>query len=108
MAVNAVTAKWLSIKPYLFPFAIGLVVGPLFTAYMGWQVTSSSARADIHAGIIKTHVAYCEARARIDVKEPNKLDWSARNDLAKKWASLPGTEAADSEVARGCADKLAA
>lgn len=108
MAVNAVTAKWRSIKPYLYPFVAGLIVGPFVSAYMGWQVTSSSARADIHAGIIKTHVAYCEARARNDVKEPNKLDWSARNELAKKWASLPGAESSDSEVARGCADKLAA
>jgi hypothetical protein len=108
MAVNAATAKWRAYKPFILPFLIGFVLGPFFSAYMGWQVTSSSARAQLHAGIVNTQASYCEARARLDNKEPSKLDWTARTDLAKKWATLPGADTADSEVARACADKLAA
>jgi hypothetical protein len=41
------------------------------------------------------------------VPDTSKLDYSARNDLAKKWAVMPGATTADSEVTSACARKLA-
>lgn len=104
---KSVGAKWLSVKPYLFALAIGLVVGPFFSSYMGWQVTSGTARAELRAGVLNVQASNCEARARMEVKDTSKLDWNARTDLAKKWAPLPGADTADSDIARACADKLA-
>ena len=101
-------AKWQTFKPVAIALVIGLVSGPLISNYLGWQVTSSTARAQIHAGIVEQQAAFCEVKARADMKDPGKLDWSARNDLAKKWAVMPGQTSADSDVAYACAGKLAA
>lgn len=99
--------RWVTYKPIVIALGIGLVVGPFVSNYMGWQVTSRTAREQAHAGMVEQQAAYCNIQARVDVKEPDKLDWSARSALAKKWASLPGTSATDSDVISACSDKLA-
>jgi hypothetical protein len=101
-------AKWQAVKPVAIALAIGLVSGPLISNYVGWQVTSGTARAQMHAGIVEQQAAFCDVNARAEVKDPGKLDWSARNDLAKKWAIMPGQTSAESDVAYACAGKLAA
>jgi hypothetical protein len=104
---NAV-AKWTAVKPAAIALAIGLVAGPLISNAIGWQVTSHTARAELHAGIVEQQAVFCEARARAAVPTAAKLDWDARYALAGKWAVMPGSDPADSDVTSACARKLAA
>src|SRR5713101_7741662 len=92
------TAKWVAVKPVAIALMIGLVAGPLLTNYLGWQVTSGTARALARTEVVEQQALICEERARADVKEPGKLEWSARSDLAKKWAIMPGVSATDSDA----------
>jgi len=101
-------SRWETAKPLAFAFAVGLIAGPLVTNYIGWQVTSRSAQADMHAGIVEQQALFCEARARTAVPAPDKLGWAARYELAKKWAIMPGATEPPSGVASACASKLAA
>jgi hypothetical protein len=101
-------ANWVTIKPLAITLAIGLVAGPLISNYVGWQVTSGTSQRLAHDGVIEQQALICEERARGDVKEPGKLEWSARADLAKKWTAMPGVDPANSEVTGACAAKLAA
>lgn len=93
-------------KPQIVALAIGLLVGPLISNYFGWQVTSGNARAQVRAGIVEQQASYCDVRARTVVAAPEKLDWSARLELARKWSVMPGADSADSEVANACERKL--
>lgn len=104
---QTISAKWETARPAVYALAIGLVAGPIISNMLGWQVTSGSAQSQARAGIVEQGAMLCEERARAEVKETGKLDWSARSDLAKKWSIMPGANAADSEVASACARKLA-
>jgi len=101
-------AKWARIKPMAIALAVGLVLGPFVSNAMGWQVTSSSAKAQAYVGVVEQRALICEARARAEVKEPAKLDWDARSALARKMATLPGVAEPDWEMTNACAGKLAA
>jgi hypothetical protein len=106
-SMKTAASKWESAKPKLMYLVIGLIAGPLITNMAGWQVTSGAAQSRVHAGIVEQQALFCEGKARADVAEPNKLEWSARSDLAKKWAVMPGATTADSDVVSACASKLA-
>lgn len=101
-------ARWATAKPLAIALAIGLVTGPFISNYLGWQVTSNAAHAQLRAGVVERTALFCEERARADNNDPGKLDWSARNDLAKKWAIVPGAASVESDVTSECARKLAA
>lgn len=101
-------SKWKVAKPAAIALAIGLVAGPLISNYAGWQVTSRTARAEIRAGIVEQQAMFCAARARADISAPGQLDWTARYELAVKWAAMPGAGPAESDVTSACARKLAA
>jgi hypothetical protein len=103
-----VASKWTAAKPAAVALVIGLVAGPLISNAVGWQVTSGTARAEIHSGIVEQQAVFCEARARADVPTVAKLDWEGRYALAGKWAVMPGSAPADSDVTSACARKLAA
>lgn len=103
---NTAGYSWETIKPRAFALAIGLVLGPLISNFLGWQVTSGSAQRQLTQAVIEQQALFCEARARTAVKEPGKLDYTARRDLAEKWAVMPGKTSADSGVVNACADKL--
>ena len=100
-------SKWSAAKPAAIALAIGLVAGPLISNYIGWQVTSGTARAEVHAGIVEQQAMFCEAGARAAMPTAAKLDWTARYELAGKWAVMPGSAPADSDVTSACATKLA-
>ena len=100
--------RWETARPKAIALAIGLAAGPLISNFAGWQVTASAAQARLQEGLVEQGALFCEQRARADVKEPATLDWSARNDLAKKWAIVPGSPSADSNIAYECARKLGA
>lgn len=97
---------WELIKPRAIALAIGLVMGPFISNYLGWQVTSGSAQARLNLAVVEQQALFCEARARADVAEPGKLDYSGRRTLAEKWAVMPGKTSPDSAVTSACADKL--
>lgn len=101
-------SRWTVAKPLAIALAIGLVAGPLISNFVGWQVTSGTARAEVQAGIVEQQAMFCAARARADVPTAATLDWTARYDLAVKWAAMPGSAPADSDVTSACARKLAA
>jgi hypothetical protein len=87
---------------------IGLIAGPFITNIAGWQVLSGTAREQVAASVIEQQATFCAANARLAVADTSKLDYSARNELAKKWAIMPGATTADSAVTSACARKLAA
>jgi hypothetical protein len=105
--MKTAASRWESIKPKLMYLVIGLIAGPIITSMAGWQVTSGSVKSRVHAGIVEQQALFCEAKARADVAQPNKLEWSARADLAKKWAMMPGATTTDYDVISACANKLA-
>jgi hypothetical protein len=86
---------------------IGLIAGPILTNIAGWQVLSGTARQQVQASAVEQQATFCAANARIAVPDTSKLDYTARNDLAKKWAVMPGATTADSDVTSACARKLA-
>ena len=101
-------AAWHKAKFAVVALAVGLVAGPFLSNALGWQVTAGSARAQVRAGIVEQRAAYCEAQARADVQERNgQIDWRVRNDLANKWAVMPGTKIVELDVVKACALKLA-
>lgn len=100
--------RWVRAKPVLTGLAIGLVVGPFLSNYLGWQVTSSAARSQLTAAVVDVQAIACNARARAEIADPSKLDWTARNNLARKWAEMPGSSSPDSAVISACVSKLAA
>lgn len=103
------TREWTERKPQIIALAIGLVAGPLISNYAGWTVTSGNNRAQVRAGIVEQQATYCDVRARTAEAAPEKLEWRARLDLARKWAVMPGaTGDADSEVTNACERKLQA
>lgn len=101
-----VAGKWATVKPRVIALAIGLIAGPLISNFIGWQMTASAARAQLRDGLVGQAALFCEQRARSEVKEPAALDWRARNDLANRWAVVPGAAAPDSAISYECARKL--
>jgi hypothetical protein len=98
---------WTTKKPMILGLLAGMLLGPLISGTMGWQVSSAFLQRSVHAAEVKQQVAFCEMRARAAVKEPGKLEYSDRYDLAKVWAKMPGQEAVDSDVVSGCTNGLA-
>lgn len=99
--------SWSLTKGVFIAFAAGMLVGPFVSSYLGVQVTSRSARAELHSGLVDLQASMCDARARMETKMPGKLDWNARRDLAAKFAAMPGRDTVDAEVVNRCSDKLA-
>jgi hypothetical protein len=105
--MKTAASRWESAKPKLMYLAIGLIAGPIITSIAGWQVLSGTARDQLRAGLVEQQASYCAVNARTEVAEPSKLAYSARNDLAKKWAVMPGATTAEFTVVSACASKLA-
>ncbi len=105
--MHTATTRWQTIKPKVVYLVIGLIAGPLITSFAGLQVLSGTAREQTRAGVVELQAVICAAQARTEVADTSKLEWTARTDLAKKWAVMPGATAADPAVASSCAGKLA-
>lgn len=105
--MNQAASNWDVVKPGLVFLVIGLIAGPEITNIAGWQITSRSLQNHVHAAIVAQQALFCEARARAEVQGTIKLDRTARSELAKKSAVMPGATTADIDVVRACADKLA-
>lgn len=108
MAITASTASaWESAKPKVMYLIIGLIAGPIITNMAGWQVLSGTAREQVEASITEQQASFCAVRARSEVPVTSQLDYTARNDLAKKWAVMPGATTAQPDIISACARKLA-
>lgn len=105
--MKTAAAKWQTAKPKVMYLVIGLIAGPLLTSFTGLQVLSRTAQDQTHAGIVELQAVICAAQARTQVADATKLEWSARSELAKQWAVMPGATTAEPEVANACARKLA-
>ncbi len=102
----SMTSKWELIKPKIVYLVIGLVAGPVLSGMFGLQVLSSTARNQVQAGLVDLQATYCATNARTGTADTTKLDYTARNDLAKKFAIMPGATTADFSVVSACAQKL--
>ena len=98
---------WQAAKPKVIYFAIGLMAGPLIANFADLQVLSGTARGEARAGIVELQAKICAAQARKDISDPGRLSWTARDELALKWAVMPGATTVEAGVARACALKLA-
>ncbi|MBV1796545.1 hypothetical protein [Siccirubricoccus sp. G192] len=99
-------AKWATAKPIAIGLAIGLVAGPFISSFAGFQVRTSTAQTAARAGIVEQQAMFCAERARAAVPSTASLDWQGRSELARKWATMPGSTIADSEVVYACSGKL--
>lgn len=107
MTSKTTASAWESAKPKVMYLVIGLIAGPIITSIAGWQVLSGTARDQVRASVVEQQALFCAANARTEMPDTSKLDYTARNDLAKKWAVMPGTTTAESDVTNACARKLA-
>ena len=107
-SMRVAQSKWQAVKPMVIALAIGLVAGPMITNYLGWQVSSGAARTEVRENVLDQVASICAARARAEVAGAASLDWNARSELAKKWATAPTAPFADLDVGSACAQKLAA
>ena len=104
--MNATASRWQSAKPKLMYLVIGLIAGPIITSMAGWQVLSGTARDQLRAGIVEQQASFCAFKARAEVANTSKLEYGVRYELAAKWAVMPGSTKADSDVTTACANKL--
>jgi hypothetical protein len=94
--------------PVIVALALGMFAGPFLSNAMGWQITPGAALAQARAGLVELQSDYCDHRARAELGEPHgQLGWRMRNDLANKWARMPGSDKVEFDVVRACAQKLA-
>src|SRR5690606_3438425 len=94
-------------KPIVTGLIIGVIAGPLLSSFVGFQVRSSTAATAVHDSVVEQQGMFCVERARATIPAGTKLEWSARYDLARQFAAMPGGGAADPAVAQACADGLA-
>ena len=102
------SARWTRAKPLLLALGVGLVAGPIISGMVGFQMRTSTAQTLAHAGVVEQQAIFCADRARAETPGSAQLDWSARNALARRFATYPaGGTTVDPDVARACADRLA-
>lgn len=99
-------AKLTAAKPIIMALGIGLVAGPIISSIAGFQVRTSTAQAATNAGIVGQQAAFCAERARAVEAAPAALDWSRRNDLARRFATMPGSTTTNPDVVYACANSL--
>ena len=93
-------------KPFLFGLVVGLLVGPLVSGLMGWQVTDAFLRRSVHNAVVTQQVAFCKVRALAAEKNTAKMDYTERFTIAQKFAALPGAVAAEDDVVSACTNEL--
>jgi hypothetical protein len=100
-------AKWAAAKPVAIGLGIGLIAGPVISGLAGFQVRTSTAQAAARAGVVEQQAAFCAERARAaSTTGAAPLDWQGRSDLARKWATMPGSAIVDMDVVYACSGKL--
>ena len=103
---EAAAAKWAAAKPIALGLAVGLIAGPIISGSVGFQVRASTAQVAARAGVVEQQAMFCAERARAAAPGTAPLDWQGRNDLARRWAAMPGSTAVDPDVVYACSGKL--
>ena len=99
-------AKWAAAKPVAIGLAVGLIAGPIISGFAGFQVRTGTAQAAARAGVVEQQAMFCAERARAATPDAAALGWQARTELARRWAAMPGSTAADPDVVYACSGKL--
>ena len=88
--------------------AIGLVLGPIVSGWIGWHVTIDTMDTAVQDAVVAYRAELCAKRAQADPDATSDVlaNWPSRRDLAEKWAVLPGEEKADSDVISECSARL--
>lgn len=112
--MSRISDGWERAKPYAVGLVIGLIAAPVIGLWHGGLVTSGTRDGQVQAARIDAQALICERLARehrVDTGDTTELTGfngrGARNELAARFAVMPGQEAADNAVQRACADKLA-
>ena len=87
---------------------IGLVLGPIISVSLGWQVTVGTMNSAVQDAVIEYRAELCTKRAQADPEATPAVleDYPDRRKLAEKWAVLPGEEEANRDVVDRCNSKL--
>ena len=110
--------------PEIKPAAWGAVIGAVAVTIvgfstLGWTLGSSAermAKAQAEAAVVDALTPVCVAQFEAQADAGAKLadfkkistSWDQRSFIEKGgWATLPGSAAPNSDVARGCAERLA-
>ena len=103
--VSELIQEW---RPRIFFLVIGLILGPFISSWLGWQVTTGTMEEAAKDAVVVYRAGLCVERAQSDPEvTPDVLkDYSARREIAEKWAVLPGEEKADAAVTRECTSRL--
>jgi len=109
-----------NIKKNLSPGIWGAITGAVVLAIVGFNwggwVTAGKAGEMAHMSVVERLVPICVGQFNMDVDKVTKLaelkkenSWSQRDYVIKQgWATMPGSEDADRDVAEGCADIIVA
>lgn len=108
------------IKQNLSPGIWGAIAGAVLLAIVGFNwggwVTAGTADEMAQTAIVDRLVPICVGQFNKDANKATKLaamkkaDSWTRGDFVSKqgWATMPGSKEADTNVAEGCAEKIAA
>lgn len=106
------------VKPFFWGVAIGAVVLLIVVFATGWVTTSSSAKAKAEKmaeeAVVDRLAKICVAQFKQDPQKQSKLEelkekdsWDQGDYVEKQgWATMPGSESPDPEVADECADRI--
>ena len=103
--VGEIIQEW---RPRIFFLAIGLILGPFISSWLGWQVTTGTMEEAAEDAVVAYRAGLCVERAQSDPEATPDLlkDYSARRKFAEKWAVLPGEEKADGAGTSECNSRL--
>ena len=95
-------------KPRIIFLAIGLVLGPIVSGWIGWHVTTGTMDSAVQDAVVAYRAELCAKRAQADPEATSDVieNWTSRRELAEKWAVLPGEEKVDRDVVSECSSRL--
>lgn len=106
-AQNSIRATWRKWNRPLLGFAIGLVLGPLITAAIGWQVSTDTLKQRVRDVVTREQAAMCEMLARQSPSYDPDMAVAERIELAERYAKFPWDATVGTEVVNRCSNDLA-
>ncbi len=89
-------------KPRILFLGIGLVLGPFFGNWLGWQVPAGTMESAVEEAVLAYRAELCAERARSDPEVTSAVlkDYSGRRKLDYKWSLLLGQAEAENSVVK--------
>lgn len=100
--------RWERNRPVIYALGLGMLLGPLVSSFLGYQVRTTTAEARVHAAVVEEQGRFCKERARAASAETGRLDWNRGYELARQWAKMPGAASADGDAIQACVRRLTA